>query len=129
MTEDQLNAYCEYLSDNGIISKVSDGGIRVDAYIKGKNIVLKCIIDDIFPYRIPRLLIDRDESDEVPSMPHISKDGNICAFNNTAIPNINNPKGLLLETINKGIDTINDGLNCENNYDYLDELSTYWSNE
>ena len=127
MTEDQLKEYCEYLNDNGIKSKTFEEGIIVDAHINDKNIVLKCIIDDVFPYRIPQLLIDRDESDEVPSMPHISENGTICTFNDNTIPNINNSKRLLIDTINKGIDIIDDGLNCDGLHDYLDELNVYWN--
>lgn len=128
MMEDQLEDYVHELRRNGLICEIVEKQIKISKIISNYNIDIWCELGSYFPYEFPKVYIDMDTKDKLPSIPHLAEGGCICVFDEEkAMPNFNNPQGLVLETVEKAFDIIEKGIRGKNKIDFMDEFLAYWS--
>lgn len=125
----QLELICEYLKNNGFdLAYVKETYIYVEQIIEEKRITLKCDVNTPFPYDFPVIYIEKDLSDELESIPHKNTDGSLCLFDKgMAIPNFMMPEKVLYDSLKKAFKLIKDGILGTNSYDFIEEMTAYWS--
>lgn len=128
MMEDQLEKYVSYLKEQGYAVQLAEEKIKINATVKDYNIDLWCDLGEFFPYEIPEVFIDKDSKKILPKMPHLHTNNSICIFDEgKVVPNFNEPKLLVLDTIKAAIAVIEEGIAKSNQCDYMDEFEEYWS--
>ena len=129
MMDVQLELICEYLKNNGFdLAYVKETYIYVEQIIEEKRITLKCDVNTPFPYDFPVIYIEKDLSDELESIPHKNTDGSLCLFDKgMAIPNFTMPEKVLYDSLKKAFKLIKDGILGTNSYDFIEEMTAYWS--
>ena len=126
--EDQRKIITEELVKNGYTAFTIDDGIQITTTIKGISLHLICRLGAFFPYEIPSVFLAEEDWDLLPSMPHKYTNGALCTFDKSVvIPNFNEPVQLVVSTIEKAIDVIRNGIDGNNQVDYMDEFLAYWS--
>lgn len=130
MTEDQLNSIIQFLIEHGINAKrVGNDSILFPIVVDKKEYFMECKITDAFPYEIPEIVSTDELFEIINGLPHVSYWKTVCTFDETTtIPNFNAPNELVLATINKAIQNVNNGLSGTNKDDYVDEFKSYWEN-
>lgn len=129
MMVDQLNHYVQYLKKHGYPNcNIVDGQIYINLSINYNNIILKCKLGSYFPYEFPKIYLINKESDELMHIPHLdANSGLLCLFDKgQALPNYFEPEKLLLESIQKAVNNISDGLSGNNKFDFIKEFTSYW---
>ncbi len=91
--------------------------------ILGDERTLVISIPNNFPISTPNYSLISEPN----YLPHLTPGGQICYMQNEGVVwDIKNPKGVLLESLEKAIKTIEQGLKGENKEDFLNEFEFYW---
>lgn len=134
MMDAQLKEIQAYLEENKLgcvyIENPNGDYLFVDIDVKGETIRLKCMFPISFPYTFPKIYMLKEFYEKYKPLPHISEFGDdkfVCTFDsNIVFPNINKPKEITLECINKAKKIIIDGIEGNNKEDFKNEFSSYW---
>lgn len=119
-------------------------------FLKGKNFVeiwkvetglydeenCKWLIEDLvlyigftsdFPNKVPKVFIDKDNIKNIGIIPHFTiKTRDICLFDNYVTTDKNNPTGIIIETIDRAVETLIKGIKKENLQEFENEFTAYW---
>lgn len=130
MTEDRLNSIIQFLIEHNIDAKIgNENSILFPIIIENKEYFAECILTNAFPYEIPEIRATDELFEVINGLPHVSFWKTICTFDETTtVPNFDASNELVLETIKKAIENINNGLLGLNEDDYNDEFKSYWAN-
>ena len=85
-----------------------------------------------FPHRMPvvRLVKTRSSSNLPRVIPHVESDGKLCLAPVTGVLlDATNPRGIVLESLNRARNLLAEGLSGENDRDFVTEFSAYWRSE
>lgn len=98
--------------------------------VEGYIIKFRCVLSPTFPYELPTIYIDKETYIPVSPLPHVNPDCSICIFDkSTVIPNFRYSNQIILASFIQARIVIQQGITKENQKDFLNEFSAYWSIE
>ena len=111
------------------VKKVEDkkGGLvfEVQTDIENQEICLAIHFDKHFPYSLPIIYIK--PFDALGFIPHVDKIGNVCFIQkDNLFLDIENPQNIIIQSIDKALNTLKKGVKCENKEDFYNEFEAYW---
>ena len=94
--------------------------------IKGKDVVLRIVFDKFFPIHKPLFFLK--EPNSLGFIPHVDKSGSVCYSQNEGIVlDSTNPQGIINESFQKVLSTLEKGVSGENKEDFYLEFESYWN--
>ena len=131
MTEDQLNNYLQFLSENEfIVTKKSCSAFTAQLNVLGQKVTVDCELPEFFPYVFPIVRLSEESRKTFRGIPHIIKDNSLCLFNSAdAQPNFLAPRELILSTLRKAEEVLRKGQSGENEDDFQVEILNYWGKD
>ncbi len=85
-------------------------------------------IPNTFPDKLPSVYLPRTVAQETGVIPHLDDQRFLCTFDGAdAHPNSDDPVGVALRVIERGLDIWTAGVSGANRADYLDEFGAYWA--
>lgn len=113
--------------DQILIDKIT---IFCSCTVEGHIIKFRCVLPPAFPYELPTIYIDKETYVPFSPLPHVNPDCSICIFDKTTvIPNFRYPNQIILDSFVQARIVIQQGITKENQKDFLNEFSAYWSIE
>ncbi|MFX0557175.1 E2/UBC family protein [Maribacter sp. CXY002] len=98
----------------------------LDKRNKIKHIRFHIVFFPDFPLSFPKLLLSKEDFEDMKYIPHLQVDRLICIFQNYSEPNIQLPEKVVEEAIRRAKNILEDGIKGENDKDYEDEFEAYW---
>jgi hypothetical protein len=82
-----------------------------------------------FPLTIPNVFLSPFDYEKFKYIPHVNSSRLICTFNSEkSRTDAENPAGIVIESINKAKQIIEDGISGKNRADFEKEFVAYWEN-
>lgn len=104
--------------------------ISCNCTTEGHIIKFQCVLPPAFPYELPTIYIDKETYIPFSPLPHVNPDCSICVFDKTTvIPDFRYPSQIILASFIQARTVIQQGITKENQKDFLNEFSAYWSIE
>lgn len=134
MTEDQRKAlinsinqqkgyFCWFIK----IKSDNDTTEIFHIYDEALEVRLLCELTPQFPYEFPKIYLFKEFADKYKPIPHLSLNNYICTFDsNTSFPNFEDPEGVFVASVERALEIIRDGINKENEADFVEEFTSYW---
>lgn len=98
---------------------------EVQTDIENQEICLAIHFDKHFPYSLP--IIHLKPFDALGFIPHVDKIGNVCFIQkDNLFLDIENPQNIIIQSIDKALNTLKKGVKCENKEDFYNEFEAYW---
>lgn len=103
---------------------------KIKIEVLNKPLTLLVAIPTLFPDRLPKIYLSLKDYSNLPLLPHIDKDREICTRDHEVVfINEHKIEESVLEFIQIAINNIQQGINKENQQDVLDEFLAYWNPE
>jgi len=80
-----------------------------------------------FPLSFPKILLSKEEFDNIKYIPHLQVDRLICIFQNNSLPSIKLPEKVVEEAIRRAKNILEEGIKGSNDKDYEEEFESYWN--
>ncbi|WP_046180578.1 E2/UBC family protein [Domibacillus tundrae] len=96
--------------------------------VEGKEVIIQVALPERFPTEKPMLFLKDPKS--LGFLPHLEKDGFICySHDEGLLLDESNPSGIVKEAFKRADKTLKDGLNQENDDEFLNEFEVLWSRQ
>lgn len=97
--------------------------------VESQNVLIRAGITTRFPNDLPYIqLVEVAGSLKSSPPPHIEFDGNICyVATREMFYDRHQPVGILLDSVQRALNTLGEGLSGRNEQDYIEEFTSYWN--
>ncbi|PKP09951.1 MAG: hypothetical protein CVU08_14055, partial [Bacteroidetes bacterium HGW-Bacteroidetes-3] len=98
----------------------------LDKWNKIKNIRFHIVFFPDFPLSFPKILLSKEDFENINYIPHLQVDRLICIFQNNSEPNFQLPEKVVEEAIRRAKNILEEGIKGNNDKDYEEEFEAYW---
>lgn len=125
--EDLAESVIEYFTGKGIKVTYQNSCFEISAFAGEQEYTFVCLIDDNFPYVLPKIKLGEAAKQLLSGRPHVFIGGYLCTYgSDVVLPNFYRPDMIIIETIEKAISMICDTNQEKDEEAFNDEFKAYW---